>query len=108
MEEQILAFAQRLNEGLAEGLTLDEIIEAELQDVDFTDPKEYLSTITSSDADVDDETLRDTAEAIYEYNDQLAEYADDIEDFPKIVKEAAEAQVRYNKAVERTVDNIDD
>lgn len=107
VDVKVAELLSQIREGLENGISIDDILAGTGNGLNI-DPEEYLSTITSTDADVDDEALRDTAKAIYEYNDQLAEYADDIEDFPKIIKEAAEAQVRYNKAVERTVDNIDD
>lgn len=107
VDTKVAELLRQIREGLENGISIDDILAGTGNGLN-TDPKEYLSTITSSDSDVDNETLQDTAKAIYEYNDQLAEYADDIEDFPSIIKEAAEAQVRYNKAVERTVDNIDD
>ncbi len=107
VDVKVAELLRQIREGLENGISIDDILAGTGNGLNI-DPEEYLSTITSTDADVDDEALRDTAKAIYEYNDQLAEYADDIEDFPNIIKEAAEAQVRYNKAVERTVDNIDD
>lgn len=38
----------------------------------------------------------------------MEQYANDLENAPSVIKELAEAQLRYNEAVERTNDNIDD
>ena len=51
--------------------------------------------------------MQDVAKYIHENNDLLEQYADDLEEVPEVTLEAADAQLRYNKAVERAEKNLD-
>ena len=92
---------QRIRDALKAGVSIDDFISIE----QAGGPEEYLRNITSDQ--VDNEALQKSALTLYNNNDYMDQYANDLEQVPPLIKEITEAQLRYNEAVEFSTSNME-
>ena len=101
LDQELANLLQRIRDALKAGVSIDDFISIE----QAGGPEEYLRNITSDQ--VDNEALQKSALTLYNNNDYMDQYANDLEQVPPLIKEITEAQLRYNEAVEFSTSNME-
>ena len=101
LDQELADLLQRIRDALKAGVSVDDFIAIE----QAGGPEEYLRNITSDQ--VDNEALQKSALTLYNNNDYMDQYANDLEQVPPLIKEITEAQLRYNEAVEFSASNME-
>ena len=103
LDQELANLLERMRASVKGGLSIDDFISIE----QAGGAEEYLRNVTSSDKSVSDEDLQNASLTLYNNNDFMSQYADDLELVPPLVAEIAEAQLRYNAAVETSTQNME-
>lgn len=103
LDQELANLLERMRASIKGGLSIDDFISIE----QAGGAEEYLRNVTSSDESVSNEDLQNASLTLYNNNDSMSQYADDLELVPPLVAEIAEAQLRYNAAVETSTQNME-
>ena len=104
LDQELANLLERMRVSVKGGLSINDFISIE----QAGGAEEYLKNISSSDEEtVSNEDLQNAALTLYNNNDSMSQYANDLELVPPLIAEIAEAQLRYNAAVETSAQNME-